>query len=319
MPARFRDVTALGEPGTRPRPCAASVTPTLGATLGCHHRLLMWVSSTTDTLCGVRLPAVEDSRRIVRTTPVGCEWRRHRLRLLLACVTFVYLQGGASAQSLRGSASSLNRQTAQAVQHDFTYLRGTAQLRRFVDAGLLVSVGGNRDYTLTDVSFPFARPAAKLFIERLAGQYWRACGERLVVTSLTRPRSHQPRNASRHSVHPTGMALDLRLPQGTCRHWLERTLLYLEGQAVLEATAERSPPHYHVAVFPGQYAAYVDRLTGGGAGPARPPSIYTVRRGDTVWAIARRHGTSTRALRRANGLASTRIFPGQTLSVPVDP
>lgn len=299
--------------------CAASLSTTRGATLDRHRNLLMWVGSTTDTLCVIRPTAVEDFKRIVRTILEGCERRHHYHRLVLTCVTIVCLQGGTSAQSLRGSASSLNRQTAQAVQHDFTYLRGTAQLRRFVDAGLLVSVGGNRDYTLTDVSFPFARPAAKLFIERLAGQYLRACGERLVVTSLTRPRSHQPRNASRRSVHPTGMALDLRRPHGSCRSWLERTLLSLEGQAVLEATAERNPPHYHVAVFPGLYLAYVDRLTGSGAGRARPSSVYTVRQGDTVWAIARRHGTSTRALRRTNGLASTRIFPGQRLSVPVEP
>lgn len=253
----------------------------------------------------------------MHTTPGGRQRRRsHRHRLVLACVAFALLQGGASAQSLRGSASSLDLQTTQAAQHDFTYLPGTAQLRRFVEAGLLVSVGGNRDYTLEDVSFPFARPAAKLFIERLAGQYRRACGERLVVTSLTRPQSHQPHNASDRSVHPTGMALDLRRPQGTCRPWLERTLLYLENQGVLEATVERSPPHYHVAVFPTQYAAYVDRLTGRGTDRTRPPRVYTVRRGDTLWGIAQRHATSLRALRRANGLSSTRIFPGQTLRVP---
>ena len=226
------------------------------------------------------------------------------------------LAGGTSAQSLRGSPSSLDLQAEQAEQHDFTYLLGRAHVRRFVDAGLLVPVDGNRDYSLTDVSFPFARPAVKLFIERLSGQYRRACGERLMVTSLTRPEAHQPRNASDRSVHPTGMALDLRRPQGRCRRWLERTLLSLEDQNVLEATAERSPPHYHVAVFPSQYAAYVGRLTGSGAGRTRPPRVYTVRRGDTLWEIARRHGTSTRALRRSNGLSSTQIYPGQPLRVP---
>ena len=38
-----------------------------------------------------------------------------------------------------------------------------------------------------DVSFPFARPEVELFVQRLSGQYRRACGEQLVVTSLTRP------------------------------------------------------------------------------------------------------------------------------------
>ena len=160
------------------------------------------------------------------------------------------LPGGVSAQSLRGSAASLNVQTNQAVRHDFTYLSGTAQLRRFVDAGLLVPVDGNRDYRLRKVSFPFARPEVKLFIERLSRQYRHACGERLVVTSLTRPLTHQPRNASDRSVHPTGMALDLRRRQGTCRRWLEGTLLYLEDQDVLEATSERTPRTITSRSFP---------------------------------------------------------------------
>lgn len=184
-----------------------------------------------------------------------CHW------LVLPWVALGLLQGVASAQTLRGSAASLDRQTAQAERHDFTYLSGTRQLRRFVNAGMLVAIGGNRDYTLHAVSFPVARPEVRLFIERLAAQYRRACSERLVVTSLTRPRSHQPHNASARSVHPTGMAIDLRRPGGTCRRWLERTLLSLESQEVLEATVERHPPHYHVALFPGPYAAYVDRLS----------------------------------------------------------
>ncbi len=224
--------------------------------------------------------------------------------------------GHASAQSLRGSRSSLDRQVAQAHRHDYTFLSSQAQLRRFVDSGLLVPVSGNRDYGLKEVSFPFARPEVRLFIERLAAQYRRACGQQLVVTSLTRPLSHQPHNASDRSVHPTGMAIDLRRPGGSCRAWLERTLLWLEARRLLEATRERRPPHYHVALFPRPYSTYVDELRRGGRPPVPATTLHVVRRGDTLWEIARRHGASIAELRQANGLTSSRIHPGQTLRVP---
>ncbi len=246
-----------------------------------------------------------------------------------------------SAQSLRGSSASLDRQVAQARRHDFTRLTGAAQVRRFVDAGLLVHVAGNRDYTLVDVSFPFARPEVRLFIERLSSQYRQACNERLVVTSLTRPLSHQPRNASDRSVHPTGMAVDLRVPAGRCRGWLEEVLLSLEARGVLEATRERRPPHYHVALYPKPYAAYVRASTAGGAGgsaetaraaggsetaqaaggsggtpAAAVAAVHVVRRGDSLDRIARRYGATVEGLRRANGLRSSLIHPGQSLRVP---
>jgi Family of unknown function (DUF5715) len=164
------------------------------------------------------------------------------------------------AQSLLGSHESLLRQNQEAREHGFTYLRTAADVRDFAQQGLLVRLPGSADYELAgdEVSFPYARPEVKTFVERLSRQYREACGERLVVTSLTRPINRQPPNASAISVHPTGMAVDLRRSDSSgCRQWLETVLLDLEGKGVIEATREQYPPHYHVAVFPNPYLQYV--------------------------------------------------------------
>lgn len=251
----------------------------------------------------------------------------------------------ASAQSLRGSAASMQRQNRVAKAHDYTFLRTAADVRRFIDLGLLVRFRDNADYEVGRVSHPYGRPELLTFVERLAKQYRSACGERLVVTSLTRPRSRQPRNAHRLSVHPTGMAVDLRASRETsCRRWLDRVLLSLEKQGVLEATVERWPPHYHVALFSKPYLRYVEgvvarngsrlavnnteaepesaQLTMGPASADDTESFasdvveYLVHRGDTLWSIARRHGTSVEELKQLNQLTSSRIRAGQVIAIP---
>lgn len=231
------------------------------------------------------------------------------------------------AQSLRGSRASLIRQNRQAKLHDYTYLKRPADVKRFVRAGYLVEIKGNDDYELARVSFPYARPEVRIFLERLGRQYRAACGEKLVVTSLVRPTTRQPHNASPLSVHPTGMAIDLRRSsKAACRQWLERVLLQLEGRGVLEATRESRPPHYHVALFPRPYIAYVNGLpstttrlasntTKASTGGAETIS-YRVRRGDSLWTIARRHGTTIEALKEANGLRSSRLLAGQRIQIP---
>lgn len=45
------------------------------------------------------------------------------------------------------------------------------------------------------------------------------------------------------------------------------------------------------------------------------PATVTVRRGDTLWSLARRHGVSTTDLMRWNNLNSTTIHPGDRLTV----
>ena len=244
---------------------------------------------------------------------------------ILALITIAPAQ----AQSLAGSQSAMNRQNHIAREHDFTFLRSTSDVRRFVQLGLLEPVKGGPDYELAAVSFPYARSAVRTFVERLANQYRAACGEKLVVTSLTRPESRQPRNASTLSVHPAGMAVDLRRSnKASCRRWLESTLLSLEGRGVLDATRERYPAHYHIAVFPQPYLAYVDALTGRTKKAVAAPSVAAslddeviqvrVNRGDSLWSIAREHGTTVEALKAANGLSTSRIRAGQTLSIPTN-
>lgn len=208
----------------------------------------------------------------------------------------------------------MNVQVDQARSHDFTFLQRPGDVRRFVRLGLLVRLRGNRDYDLARVSFAYARPAVRTFVHRLAAQYRSACGEKLVVTSLTRPRTRQPANASSRSVHPTGMALDLRRSRRrACRSWLERVLRSLEDKGVLEATREHHPPHYHVAVFPEPYLRYVDRLV---AARSERSGTHRVHRGENLWRIARRHGTSVTAIKRLNDLRSNEIHPGQVLRIP---
>jgi hypothetical protein len=167
----------------------------------------------------------------------------------------------AAAQSLDGSRASMLRQNLGAQQEGLTYLRTSADVQDFSQRGLLVPLTGNADYELAtgEVSFPVARVEVKSFVEQLAHHYRAACGEPLVVTSATRPINRQPRNASEISVHPTGMAVDLRRSdRGSCRRFVETTLLSLEGKGLIEATREHWPPHYHVAVFAEPNLRYLD-------------------------------------------------------------
>ncbi len=228
-----------------------------------------------------------------------------------------------SPSDLRGSEASLDRQNRVAREHDFTYLDHPGQVREFVSQGYLVRIQPTANLELRGVSFPYARREVDLFLKRLAAQYRSSCGEKLAVTSLTRPKSRQPSNASDRSVHPTGMAIDLGYSRrASCRRWLENVLVSLEGAGVLEATRERFPSHYHVAIFPRQYTAYVDGLERPTTLLASAPDPsetgrYRVRSGDSLWDIARAHGTTVSELRAANDLRGSRLRAGQTLVVPV--
>ena len=186
------------------------------------------------------------------------------MRVAVASALLVAPFGIARGDGLAGSPSSMVHQHEIAVQEDYSFLRTATEVRKLATAGKLVLVEEGANLALSKVSFPYTRPEVRDFVAHFAARYRDSTGSRLVVTSLTRPSSAQPRNAHKLSVHPAGMAVDLRVPaDASARQFLERSLLAMEKAGVLDVTRERSPAHYHVAVFAekwGPYAAREDSL-----------------------------------------------------------
>ena len=257
-----------------------------------------------------------------------------------AALTTIALPSLAGAQSLRGSRSTVARVYERASERGLYFYKTSGGVKSAAEKGRFVRLTGNADYKLHGVSHPYLTATTRTFVERLASQYRAGCGEQLVVTSAIRPLANQPRNSSDYSVHPTGIAVDLRKPSGKCLTWLRKTLLALEDRNVIDGTEERSPPHFHVVVFPAAYDAYVASLekrsarSAGNTAAAAPKSTvaprvalatvarmpsstvkYRVRKGDSLWSIAKRYDTSVAKIQKLNPAAAKKIVPGQTLLV----
>jgi len=279
------------------------------------------------------------------------------MRLRVAAVAIMCIATAASAHAqrrsrfpaeLRGSKASVQKMWDFAVDHGLTFYRTPMDIDRAAAAGKLVQLTGDSAYELSrGVGFSYATKEARQFVLAFAPQYRAACGTPLMVTSAARPTSRQPRNANPYSVHPTGIAIDIRRPPaGPCQRWLREALAELEDRGFVEATEERHPVHVHVAVLtaPGTVASLPvlanagapNRLAGASASPqavhvSNPPdhaadgevedriggSTYRVRDGDTLWEIARRSGVSVRDLARANRRNQrTALRPGVVLRIP---
>jgi len=247
-----------------------------------------------------------------------------------------------SAQTLRGSSASVDLMYTSAHERDLAFLHSRGDIYEAASQGDLALLTINENVTLERVTFPFVLPGTRAFVDSLAKKYREACGERLAVTSGARPVAEQPRNASPKSVHPTGMAVDFRKPpSGPCLTWLRASLIDLEKRGVVEATEERHPAHFHVAVLNQQrpptrivasaastkstktsVATAPDKVVTESHGEVAAPekkaggSTYTVRAGDNLWNIARKHGTTTERIQELNGLKGSRLRVKQVLKLP---
>jgi hypothetical protein len=251
-------------------------------------------------------------------------------------------RGSQEPAVLHGSKESVEKMYSFAVSHRMPFYLTPTNVDKAIADGRLVALTGDSTYELTrGVGFSYATREAKQFVLAFAPQYLAACGVPLTVTSAARPMSRQPHNANPHSVHPTGIAVDIRRPPpGPCLTWVRDALAELEGRGVVEATEEHHPIHLHVAVLsqpgsklllPNMVRTVVARQAAVGppttvvasAGDvglnstaAKQPRTYLVRQGDTLWDIANRTGVRMEDLKRANGQSVSTLRPGTTLALP---
>jgi membrane-bound lytic murein transglycosylase D len=150
-------------------------------------------------------------------------------------------------------------------------------------------------------------------------------------------------------VTPPDQAVELRLPVGTAEPftvayaqvpaservtWLEHrvqrgeTLGHIAGRYGTSVSAIRAANNYvnpkrlqigQKLIIPRSGAAATRvasaaPATGSSSGSTGPITV-TVQRGDTLWAISRRYNVSTTQLMRINGLDSSRIHPGDRITV----
>jgi hypothetical protein len=152
---------------------------------------------------------------------------------------------------LRGSKAAVDQAYVAAKRDGVAFARSRREIERGAREGDYVPLSRSAaNYRLRGVSMPYVRPATRAFVAQFGADYRRSCGEPLTVTSAMRPTSMHLANSVEKTVHPTGMAVDLRVPQrARCRAWMRTALIGLERRGVVNATEERRPAHFHVVVY----------------------------------------------------------------------
>src|SRR4051794_17849734 len=134
----------------------------------------------------------------------GAADRRAPYRLLVASLALVAVASPLAAQrrarfpdELRGSKESVQKMYDFAQSHALPFYLTPTNLKAAIAAGKLVQLTGDASYEVTRaVGFSYATPEAKQFVTAFAPLYLAACGTPLIVTSLARPTSRQPRNSN---------------------------------------------------------------------------------------------------------------------------
>ncbi len=166
--------------------------------------------------------------------------------------------------SLRANSQSQIKQNERADADRLSRMADNDMVARWARLKLLVPVPAKtRDYYLHNLSSQrrYLRPWAKLFLDRLSGQYRARFGKQMRVTSLLRTVSYQnglrrrnanaaPATGPKASSHLTGACLDISKKGMTAaqQRWARNVLLSLHNKGYLFAVEEFYQPVFHVMV-----------------------------------------------------------------------
>ena len=150
----------------------------------------------------------------------------------------------------KGKKRIARQQYLYAKAHDLEFSLNSVQFWGMVNGKILVPLKSTPHEAPLRAVFdtPFVLPATAEFTRNLALAHHEAKCGRLYVTGGGRFRVF--RNSSEYSVHPAGMAVDIRIRDLSrrCYNNLSRLLYNAEAERVADTTRERWPPHFHVVV-----------------------------------------------------------------------
>ena len=137
-------------------------------------------------------------------------------------------------------------------------------------------------------------------------------GQRLVITSTAAPaRASAPTPPAAAVVHTIQRGESL---WGIARRYGTSVA------AIVSANAIADPGRIFAGqrlTIPGGAPAPTSGATPAAPAAAAPTAVHTVQRGESLWTIAQRYGTTVGAIASANGIANpSRIFAGQRLTIP---
>lgn len=155
----------------------------------------------------------------------------------------------AESVSLVGGCQTTSEQQLQyAKGRQLPLMTTVAQYQERIANGYFVPFEGPYLHVLADR--PYALPSTVAFVTEMSVAYNTAGCGKLVVRDALRLTTERPANGSIHSVHPAGMAVDIRVKyiKRECADWLRSYIRLKEVAGKVDGTHELEPEHLHVVV-----------------------------------------------------------------------